>query len=364
MSYNLNPGESVGINRRFKDMSEFLAKFLGVQKSYQPDSETALIEAIIAEAFRIAASQQRAQGGDWPTCSVLSLRSWVLNKIKGIIIGGSESLGDITMQILNGRLGPSLVFIGDFVALPSGYYVPAPTRAMPITDDTFILISGEPTTNLLNNGLSVRIHGVARWIVEADPDEFAAHNIRIQQKSKYFDNIGLRMDALKFLEMCSRSGAEREWTSTPASEFYLGPVAGRVDFVWGASSPGIETPFGRIRLARSPREYSRFDYALRIDKGSSISRTSLDPTNYKRALLAYDSLAGNQRKAVIARRGSELFLELDFSPPAAETRWIHALGGTWLGLQGSHLGWKLPGVVEPLIEETVRGMWLKLDRRG
>jgi hypothetical protein len=362
-----SPSPDIGGIRLNKDVlnrKKVLESLLGVEKSDLPDLDSSLIQSIVSEVFRQAAASSESEKREWPIVNVLHLRSWVLRKVRGILLGDDGVVEEVVMNVLDGRKGPSMVFMGDFISLPSGYYVGAPTRAIPISDDTCVLVSGKPSTHFRRANLHVRINGLSRWIVGIETESLPSRNLCLQARDSYLERSIAISDPQTFLEVLARSGLKSEWSMLPGSEVYLGPVVDRYHFHWGTSSPGVSTPIGLVKIVRLQREFSMFDHFMRIENRSGTYRVPLDPRHCTRVLLAYDALTRSPRKATLAVRDSAIILGLDFPPPAAEMRWIYALGGAFLGLSGSRIKWRFPEVVKPRIEEMLRDMWLNLDVGG
>ena len=361
------PAESpkITLNRRVRNLNiVFFEGLSGVERKRLPDMETSLFNFIVSEAFRLAAADFGLDKPGWSVMNVHYLRSWALSKIRGILVGDDNVIGDAVMSVFDGVRGPNMVFLGDFIRLPRGYYAHAPTRVIQIRDGIYALISSEPSAAFRRRNLQIQINGLGRWIVDIDPESLMAKDISFQTKESYLGYSVPIHDPQTFMEDLATHGLKSEWTMLPGSEMYLGPVADRYNFLWGGSSTGVDTSIGRVKIVRLPREFSRYDYFLRIDDRSGAHRIQLDPKESKRALLAYDALANSPRKAVFAKRDSAVILELDFSPPAAETRWMCILGGAWLGSSGSRIRWIFPETVMLQVEEMLRDMWLKLDVRG
>jgi hypothetical protein len=358
-----NRGE-IRLNKNLERPDDVLEGLLGVERRMMPEQGAPLLDALVSEAYRLAAAEFGIGQTGWQVAHVMYLRNWVLSKVAGIFVGDEGTLEEVVSTTLLGGPRPGMVFMGDFIQLPQGYYVSAPARAIKINDDMSVLVSGVPTSAFRRQNLQIRITGLGRWVVGSDCQSLTSKNICCQTKESYLNYTCPISSPEDYLEYIMKSGLKGKWTMSPGSEMYLGPVSGRYDFFWGTSSGGVETAFGRVNVVRQRREFSGFDYFLRIDDPQGIHRIQIDRRQIKRVLLACDALGRNPRKAVLAIGKSNLEMELDFSPPAAETRWIYALGGTWLGSVGPRIKWTFPSVVRPQVEEMLKELWLRLDARG
>jgi hypothetical protein len=353
----------IGLNRSISKLDSTLEGLVGVEKRMLPDVEVSIVDSILSESLRLAAADFRPVGTGWQVMSVHYLKSWAFSKIKGVLSGDENVVDQAIMNALNGERGPNMVFLGDFISLPRGYYSAAPTRAIPICRETYALTSGMPNWAFRKLNLNVRVNGLGRWIVDVDSEDLLAKNINIQSRDNYIGRSAPIYDPETFMTYLVSHGTRSDWTMSRGSEAYLGPVPGRYDFTWGASTSGVDTAVGRVKIVRLPLEFGGYDYFLRVDDSSGTHRIQLNRKDVRRALLAYDALARSPRTAIIAERDSSVVLELDFPPPFSETRWMCALGAAWLGSLGFRIRFGFSGMLKAQVEELARDMWLKPDFR-
>ncbi len=322
---------------------KYSRQFLDGENVILPDESEQLHRAVIAEATRHAlASELHDATEEHPRIHVLSLRSWVVNKLASLL-GEPDTDSDDPdwfRKVLTDGGGPTLTFLGELLELEQGYYAPAPTRAVMVTDSEAILVSPEPTNYFTARGLTIKHTGVPRHIVETNPDAIKDAGIQIQSTDNY---VGL--DSIKdFNEALFQKWQEtRElsaWNGIAEWDAYYTKQFG---FGWGDSPTVAHVAGQRWSLYRDTTEYGTRDYWWKIEgldgtRGPAMLRI---PNKYwKQFALFLDSIAGTKRTVKIIDKESEIAIQCPFIPSAAQVRWLHAIGAEYDRFVDHGLQWR------------------------
>jgi len=344
------------------NLNAFALEFFGLPRESLPPDGSLLAQALVAEALRLAMYSKTTESNTWPTAHVLALRNWVVRKLRTVLLKEGAKPKEYLDQVLHETVGPSLENLGDFIPLSNGYYTAAPTRVVQVDSEDWLLVSGRPTKDFLAAGLRLLIHGTARWIIECPRDRVDSLAIPVQDRESYVGRAWNTGEPARFLYDCVDSGTSRAWIPEAGSQAYLGPIKGRGGFQWGDAGVRAPTPRGTFSVWRSPREFERFDYFLKVDSGT-FSRALLLPwPSAIRAMLALDGALNRPRQAQVQIGKAESILALDFHPPAPEMRWFHAMGGAFRGYAGRWFRWRFPPAATQQVASLLESMWLDVNR--
>src|SRR5207249_1065876 len=163
-------------------------------------------------------------------------------------------------RVLRSGAGPNMEFLGDVVFLASGNCMPAPTRAVPLGDGKFLLVSGLPSNRFVEAGLKMQVHGVVRWVVDTSEDSLVKIGIPIQSRESYTDFDATSIGPEAFLHNCLAENSPAEISSVSGAEYYLGNVHDTYGFEFGTVSRRVKTSEGSIGILRSKREWEQHGY--------------------------------------------------------------------------------------------------------
>lgn len=356
------------------DIKKICSEFLSLPIEKVPSNEDIVKETLIAESIRFAFKRNNLDVDRNSAVHVLSLRNWVIRKLRSIIPEIQSNTEGFFEAVLKKGPGPSLEFLGDIVKLSGGYYLPAPTRVVQIENTSWILISGLPTQVFAQEGINVEILGVVRWLRDTSKSDLERLGIPIQTKESY---IGLQDQELKgtqntSLDYVLEHEIQKEWVPGPDWEAYTGvkksTCYGFDDF-WGLQALEVPHSIGVISLWREPREWGGFEYWLRVGhrrkqplirKGEKNGRIGwvVDEFDYtvihilqrffKHICLWLDMTSGKPRVVRFEPLNDRYLISMNFSPPASILRWLHATGARWNGYSSSYIQWIIP-------QETVMG---------
>jgi len=345
---------------------EVVSDLAGVPRPELQISEEMRKVTAVAEALRVAASQIPLAESRWRISHVMSLRSWVIRKLRGLPCWADSPLDSLVLAVLSEGRGPSLEFLGDFLSLKSGYYAPSPSRAVPIAGRTFLLVSGVPSRDFVKAGLTVKLHGPSRWLVDCSDGDLVAGGIDVQTRLSYLGELWSVQSPASFLADLLNLIPVGDWRMESSSEAYLGHRSGTFGFdsEWGSMGARLSTGQGLLDIWRSPRAFAGYDFFLRMRSKSRIEIRKLPPTLVKRTLLAFEAALGANRKAHIEREDTNLTVSLDFGPPASMMRWIHALGGVWKGPKSNGVQWELGMSMRPELVQMLKVFWIAFPEAG
>jgi hypothetical protein len=169
------------------------------------------------------------------------------------------------------------------------------------------------------------------------------------------------MNHLEFIEDFFEKRNPQKWRHEPSTEAYMGSLKGTYDFVWGVKGPCVPSKNGAFSIWRSPREFGRIDYWLKLDSASGSSAVRMGGNEYRRVCLAFDAGLNRPGTARIEKSPDTSYLSLDFPPPQREMRWICAVGGRWLGFSGGHVRWAIPDAAVDSVVRTLKRLWLRME---
>jgi hypothetical protein len=357
------------------DIMKICSEFLSLPIEKVPSNEDLVKETLIAESIRLAFRRNYLDVNRNSEVHVLSLRNWVIRKLRGIIPEIQSNTEGFFEAVLRKGPGPNLEFLGDIVKLSGGYYLQAPTRVVQIENTSWILISGLPTQVFAKEGLNVDILGVGRWIRDASKSDLERLEIPIQTMESYAELQYQELNGTQetFLDYVLEHKIPKEWVPGPDWEAYTGTKKSSCygfDDCWGLQALEVPHSTGVISLWREPREWGGFEYWLRvghrriqplIHKGKDrngrpgwvvdeFDYTAIHILQrfYKHICLWLDMTSGKPRMVRFEPLNDRYLISMNFSPPASILRWLHATGARWNGYSSSYIQWIIP-------QETVMG---------
>lgn len=326
------------------DIFRFGSEFLTIEEANLPSDSDSVKRAIISEAFRFALDSVPDPQGSIRKMHIQSLRRWVIQKLRAIIPEIEYQDLDLLSDILKESKGPNLLFIGDILELSNGYYSPAPTRAVNVDKNNWILVSGLPTHYFTENGLNMNIKGVGRIIENTEKSEIEKLAIPIQSKESY---VSLMEFDGNFLLNLLKTEARQVWRPESDWQGYKAWVEGLRSvsdkgFLWGGDPINMQTDLGIVSFWRGKPEYGHYEYWLKIKTGERESMIGVPSRFYKQICLIFDELGGKGRVAKFEKLNGDYRLRIDFYPPKSQTRWLHAVGAKFEGFNKGEINWIIP----------------------
>lgn len=353
----------------YSDTTEtYSRQFLDGENVILPEEREPVQDAVIAEATRHAlASELRRTTEDEPTAEyprvhVLSLRSWVVNKLASILGEPNTESDDPDWfrKVLKEGSGPTLTFLGDLLELEQGYYAPSPTRAVMSTDSEAILISADPTSYFTSQGLTIEHKGVPRHIVDTSRDEIVAAGIPIQDIDTY---VGL--DSIKTFgeEVFLNWQETQEFSAWNPSSDWDAYYTKRYGFGWGNSATVAPVAGQLWSLYRDTTEYGSRDYWWKIQGHNDADgpvKLRIPNRYWKQFALFLDSVAETERTVKIIEKESEVAIQCPFIPTAAQIRWLHAIGAEYDRFVDHGLQWRFSPEHLDKTKEVFSGLAVEL----
>ena len=326
------------------DIRGFGSEFLTIDESNLPSDPNTVKEAIISEAFRFALDSVPEPQVSIRKMHIHSIRRWVIQKLRAIIPEIEKDDLNLLSDILKKSKGPNLLFLGDILKLSKGYYSPAPTRAVNVDENNWILVSGLPTHYFTEAGININVKGVGRMIKNTSISEIEELAIPIQSKESY---VGLMKFDKIFLFNLLESETKKIWRPESDWQGYKVWVEGLwtvsdKGFLWGGSYTNIQTDLGFVSFWRGKPEYGPYEYWLKIKTGERESMISIPSRFYKQICLIFDEIGGKGRVVKFKKIDGDYCLSINFIPPMSQIRWLHAIGAKFECFIGSEINWIVP----------------------
>lgn len=369
------------------DIRRFGSEFFTIDESNLPSDPDTVKEAIISEAFRFALDSVPDPQGSMRKMHIHSIRRWVTQKLRAIIpeIEKRDLDLDLVSEILKESRRANLLFIGDILELSKGYYSPAPTRVVNIDKNNWILVSGLPTYYFTEAGLNINVKGVGRIIKNTDMSEIEELAIPIQSKESY---VALMEFGESFLLNLLKAETGQVWRPEHDWQGYKAWVGGLwresdKGFLWGGSHTNIRIDLGFVSFWRWKPEYGRdaggslrtydtfvsfwrgkpeygpYEYWLKTKTGERESMISVPSRFYKQICLIFDEIGGRGRVVKFEKLDIDYRLNIDFSPPKSQNRWLHAVGAKFEGFNEGKINWIVPSKAVKSIGEVFEKISVK-----
>jgi hypothetical protein len=341
-----------------KPFRAFATQFIGVSDERLPSNEIGIRDALIGEAIRIGLTEKAESSNDqYPQAHINSIRHWVVHKLAAILgqpdvdsDSTSDDVGWFRSALTESR-GPTLNFLGDVIQLSQGYYAPAPTRAVMISESEAVLVSGDPSGTFLDSGLEIEFRGLTRILTDINEEKLQSRGIPVQSKDEY---IGLGEAPIttpatlhEYIEQRPQESWEPEEDWAPYTGQYYG-------FRVNSDPLVIEEADGtKMSLWKVPVEYGADTYRLKVQpSGGETKAVSVSPKYRKHACLILDSMAEDPQEIKLTSYEDEVLLSCDFAPPRAQMRWLYAVGAEWLETSSYQLQWRIPDTDADSIREV------------
>lgn len=323
---------------------EFAQTFTQQPATRLPDSGDRLRDTLIGEAIRYAIADKTDEaGGSYPRVHISGLRHWVLHKLAAVLGNPSsnEDVDDWFRAVLTDRAGPTITFLGDIQELAEGYYAPAPTRAVMISDTEAVLLSGRPTVEFTTVGLDVEFRGVARILRDVGPEELSDVGIPVQSQDAYTGLADEQLLSESDLETYITSQPREPWEATDTWEVYTGQYGFQQDEDPLTVVLGGET---EVSFWKVPIEYGADQYQLRVLNADEQHPAAVSvPRRYaKHITLLLEAVDGLPQRVEMNNTPNGTLVSCDFAPPRPQVRWLHAIGGEFRETPSRDLQWLTP----------------------
>jgi hypothetical protein len=325
----------------------FATRFTGVSGDQLPSTEIGIRDAIAGEAIRLGLAEKAESGGQqYPQAHITAIRHWVVHKLAAVLgqpVAGADEVSDDVgwfRAALTERTGPTITFLGDVIQLSQGYYAPAPTRAVMISESEAVLVSGDPSRLFIESGFDIEFRGLTRILTDTSEEELRSREIPVQSKDEYIglDEAPITTPATlrEYIEQRPQESWEPEEDWAPYTGQYYG-------FTVDGEPLVIEEADGTaISLWRVPVEYGADTYQLKVQSGDGKTRAvTVSPKYRKHACLILDSMAEDPQTVELTGYEEEVLLSCDFAPPRAQMRWLYAVGAEWLETSSYQLQWRI-----------------------
>jgi hypothetical protein len=338
--------------------SAFAQRFIGVDDEQLPSTEVGIRDAILGESIRLGLKEKIGSSGQqYPQAHITAIRHWVVHKLAAILgqpaTNGNAASDDVGWfrAALTERTGPTITFLGDVIQFSQGYYAPAPTRAVMISESEAVLVSGDPSRPFLEAGLEIEFRGMTRILTGTGEAELRSEGIPVQSKEEY---IGLGQAPITTPDRLHQYIEERpqeSWEPEEDWEPYTGQYYGfSVD---GEPLVAKKADGTAISLWRVPVEYGADTYQLKIQSGDGNTvAVTVSPRYRKHASLLLDSMAEDPQTVELTSYDKEVLLSCDFAPPRAQMRWLYAVGAEWLETSSYQLQWRISDTDSDSVREV------------
>lgn len=343
-------------------MSAFARDAINLPEGHGPRTEAELRATVVAETVRVGLCRLLHES---PTRKVHQnqLRSWVRRKLEGVIPDlFADERGNYRDLLLDGR-GGNLGFTGDILQLPNGYLYPAPTRAIPLSDNAFVLASGFPTAAFPGLREKILFTALARRIEGASREEVRSAGVRFQTVESYLASSGSIESSQGILkEVMARQ--PQSWPGTAGWQCYRGNNPSQYGFQFGDDARATRFAERDVSLWWEPVTMAFGHYWLRATRRREDVVYSVSPREWKRVAMAIDALFGGQREALGARMPTGTTIRLNFSPAENIYRWFQVSGVRWMGRKKAHDEWEIPTQAYPRTKALIENAGVKMRILG
>lgn len=328
------------------------SEFIGIGANYLPEETERLKTALIGESIRLCLADKAEDSvEEYPRAHITGIHHWIRHKLRAIVGTADDSEGDWFREVLDEGDGPTLTFQGDIIKLSQGYYAVGPTRTIPVSDSTAILVSGLPTEHFLQKGLDVELRGLSRAVTNASESKLRDHGLMIQSQEDYIGMDHSEYDKDHLADFITGSELA-EWQANAEWESFVGERG--FGLSWGDDPLEAQIDSDTdITLWREPVEYGMDEFHIRVVSNGDVAGLRLPQSKYKQFCLLIESIADTPRTVGILDTPNQNTVQLrcTFSPPRAQFRWLTAIGADWRGFENDRIQWVVP---EEAVESIIR----------
>jgi hypothetical protein len=342
------------------EVSDLISRFIGVTNDKLPIREEMLIDSIASEAVRLSLFQSIDNRSAIKPIHITQVKNWAIRKSRSLLDYFEVDAASKISEVVDSENRPNMTFLGDILKLANGYIIPTPLKFITIDSQHSLLISGFPTYSLVEIGVPVFLNGVCRSIVSENFNDRHKQYFFELDRENYMDKIDFEKEPRKFLEYLLSNNEKEKWIPNKYEDGYLGNI-GNHEFLFGRNPIKVRLEDGLLSLWRTSFDYHSI-YRLKIESRNSTQFSITLPNFlFKRVCLAMDSLSNNKRKAILRRTQNEIFLTLNFVPPAAEIRLIYAIGGAWNGEIYGKISWAFPLRFLEEVKRISSELWISIE---
>lgn len=323
---------------------EFTAAFTKQPVARLPDSDDRLRDTLVGEAIRYAiADKIEAASNEYPRVHISGLRHWVIHKLAPVLgdPNSDEDIDDWFRAVLADRAGPTITFLGDIQELAEGYYAPAPTRAVMISDHEAVLLSGRPTTQFTTKGWDIEFRGVTRVVKNVSRKEISQAGVPVQPRERYTGLSSEQLLSESDLHKYIKSQPREPWEATET----WGAYTGQYGFQQDAEPLDVRIDNGtQLSFWRVPVEYGSDQYQLRVVESDADGPYAIvTPRRYRKYItLLLEAIDGLPQRVEMNDTTDGTLVTCDFAPPRPQVRWLHAIGGEFRETPKDDLQWLIP----------------------
>lgn len=333
------------------------ADFIGLSEENLPSDTERLQTALIGEAIRLCLADKAEDSTEtYPRAHVTGIHHWITHKLAAIVGDSDDEDEDWFREVLDDGDGPTLTFQGDIIKLSQGYYASGPTRVIPVSEGTYILVSGLPSEYFVKKGLDVELRGLSRAIVDATDADLQAYDLRIQSQEAYVGQAVSEYDQA-YLSDFIKGSELSEWQAGDDWEAFVGSQG--FGMAWGEDP--LEITIGndsRVSIWREPIEYGMDEYHLRVIEDSEVAGLRVPRGQFKPFSLVIEAVGETPRSVEILETPDSDAVQLasSFSPPRAQYRWLAAIGADFRGFENNRIHWIIP----PTTVDSVKTVFERL----
>jgi hypothetical protein len=351
------------------NLREICSKFVSLPKDKILDNEKIIYDSLIAETIRLAINVNYCE--TIQSVHILYLRNWVIRKLRSLI----PNIPDLFTMIFIDETynGPNPIFLGDIIELSNGFYIPSPTRMIKIEENSWILISGLPTSYFVKEGFDIEVYGMTRLMKNITAEEINSKKIPIQNIDSYTGIDEINVSPEDFIESLIKQEHHHEWRQRSDWEMYMPKKYGKGGFCFsiytGSKDLSIIKDGLALSLWKESREHQNTRYWLRI--GKKLNHIKIDkkrvngvekfvtaeyehkemikiqPSYVRYVCLALDKISGDPRKVYLKSSDETASISMDFSPPGALWRWFFSIGSKWNENPSRYIDLIIPKVAAP-----------------
>jgi hypothetical protein len=350
-------------------LPSLLEKYTLLSSNEFPQDSDEQKSMAIAEGIRLALYYNRDVDGKITPTNPLHLRNWVFRKLRSVIPELRNDEDRIITDMVSNMLTPNLEFLGDVIRLGDGYFLPGPTRVVPISEGRWNLISGIPTREFVTRGMKIDFIGPVRRIGATSS---VPHNMFQQCLDSYLELDSYDSNK-SHIQCLMEVGQQMNWSPTKTFEGYSGfapkgqnrnDKKGPFGFKnWGNNPIELSVHGKLVSLWREEPTHGQYNYWLKVKQ--KLDHTTINevvdhgqrvkvlkdydlkiikvPTElFRLVALEFDSASGSQRGIEIYTDGQTASIEMSFAPPDTLRRWFYACGSFCSGFSNGMMVWPIP----------------------